>query len=143
MIRFERSYRIARPPAAVFAVLTDPSRLAEWQKGTVEVEQLTPGPITVGTRLREVHAAMGRRMNSVVEVSEYVPDSVFALRIVQGALPVDGRWELAPSGEGTLLTFTAEGSVDGPARLLESVTSRFLRRQFDAHHERLRGLLER
>ena len=135
MIRFERRYRIARAPAEVFAVLTDPSRLAEWQKGTAEVEQLTPGPVGAGTRLREVHAALGRRMESVVEVAEYDPNRLFALRVVEGT-PVDGRWELAPDGAGTELVFTAEGRVPW---LLGPV----LRRQFDAHHRRLKELVER
>ena len=134
MIRFERRYRIARPPAAVFAVMTDPARLAEWQKGTVEVEQLTPGPMGAGTRLREVHAAMGRKLETVVEVAEYEPDRLFALHVAEGT-PVDGRWELAPDGDGTELVFTAEGRVP---RLLGPI----LRRQFDAHHRRLKELVE-
>jgi uncharacterized protein YndB with AHSA1/START domain len=138
VIRLERSYRIARPPAAVFAVLTDPERLAEWQKGTVEVERLTPGPMGVGTRLREVHAAMGRKLESVVEVTEFEPDRVFALHVVEG-VPVDGRWELTANGDGTRLAFTATGDPPGPGPVVGFV----LKRQFDAHHKRLRELLER
>jgi uncharacterized protein YndB with AHSA1/START domain len=137
VIRFERTYAIARPPAAVFEVLTDPARLAEWQEGTVEVEQLTPEPIGLGSRLREVHSAMGRKLESVVEVTEFEPDRVFALHVVEG-VPVDGRWELAADGDGTRVTFTVTGDPPGPAPVIAFI----LKRQFDAHHRRLKKLVE-
>jgi uncharacterized protein YndB with AHSA1/START domain len=141
LISFAFSLGVARPPGAVFAYLTDPAKLPEWQ-GTAEVEQLTEGPVREGTRFREIHERMGRRIESVTEVSAYEPDRRFDVRIVEGPVPVDGRWDLEPAGAGTRLSFTATGRARGPMRLLEPLLGRAIRRQMRADHERLRQALE-
>ena len=90
MISFTFDVEIERPVAEVFAYVTDPAKLHEWQTNTLEVEQLTDGPLGVGTRLREVHVAGRRRMEQVVEVSAYEPGRRFDLDLVEGPLPVGG-----------------------------------------------------
>ena len=135
-MRIEQEIRIARPPAEVFAVLTDPERLAEWQKGTVDVSRAGSGPLTAGERLHEVHAAMGRRMESTFEVTEHEPPRVFALRAVEGPVPLDGRWELSPEDGGTRVRFIGSGPVPAWMKPLIGM-------QFRGHHRRLRRLLEK
>jgi uncharacterized protein YndB with AHSA1/START domain len=134
-VRIEQEIRIARPPADVFALLTDTRRLGEWQKGTVDVRRDRSGPLAPGEQLHEVHAAMGRRMESTFEVTEHEPARVFALRAVEGPVPLDGRWELAPDDGGTRLHFTGSGPVSGWMKPM-------LARQFRGHHRRLKRLLE-
>lgn len=91
-IRVEQVIDIARPVADVFAYVTNPDRLPEWQKGTVQVSRDDgAGPLRVGDRLHEVHRAMGRSMRSTVEVAEIDPGRAFALKVVEGPLPLDGR----------------------------------------------------
>src|SRR3954464_11205510 len=93
---------IARAPDDVFAFFTDPANLSAWQDAE-EVEQLTEGPVRVGTRFREVHKGMGRRRGELTEVVECDPGRVFHIRVVEGP-PVDGRWEFASTpGGGTRL----------------------------------------
>lgn len=89
VIEFGFAVDVARPPEKVFAYLSDPEKLSEWQ-GAAEVTQLTDGPVGPGTRFREVHVAMGRRMESVTEFAEYEPPRRLRVRIVEGPLPVDG-----------------------------------------------------
>jgi uncharacterized protein YndB with AHSA1/START domain len=84
-----QSIEIARSPDEVFAFLTDPSKLATWQDAE-EVTQLTPGPLGVGTRLREVHKALGRRRVEITEFVVYEPGQRFEIRMVDGP-PLDGR----------------------------------------------------
>jgi uncharacterized protein YndB with AHSA1/START domain len=141
-MRIEQEVRVARPPEDVFGYLTDTEKLAEWQKGTVEVRRDASGPLTRGERLHEVHAAMGRRLESTVEVAEIDPPRAFALHVVDGPMPVDGRWTLEPDGSGTLVRFTGEGSLKGPLRIVEPIVRRTLERQFRGHHERLKRVLE-
>ena len=87
MIEFSVETEIARPPAAVFAYVTDPQKLHTWQRNTVSVSQEGDGPVGVGTRLHEVHRGPGgKEIESVVEVSEFEPDRVFALKMVEGPL---------------------------------------------------------
>jgi uncharacterized protein YndB with AHSA1/START domain len=140
MIEFGFPIDVDRPPHEVFAYLTDPGNLREWQ-GTHEAEQLTDGPVGPGTRFREVHLLMGRRLESITEVSAYEPDRRFAVRIVSGPTPIDGRWELEPrAGGGTRLHFSASGAPR--PRLLAPLMKVALRRQFRRQHERLKRAVE-
>ena len=84
MIEFAIETEIERPVADVFAYATDPGRLATWQTNTVSAVQEGVGPLGLGTRLREVHRAGGKELESLVEVSEYEHHRVFALHVVEG-----------------------------------------------------------
>ena len=143
MIRFALSIDIERPVGDVFAFVTDPARLPEWQTNVVDVVQETEGPLRVGTRLREVHSALGRPLRTLVEVVEHEPDRLFALKVVDGLLPIDGRWEFAELDPATTrVTFTAEGRAPRLLRPVEGRVARGVERQMLAHHHRLKRVLE-
>ena len=137
-MRIEHELHIDREPAEVFAFLTDPENLPAWQPTTVAVRRQRQGPLTVGERFDEVHKALGRELTSTVEVVAYDAPRLFALHMVSGAVPLDGRWELEPSRGGTLLRFVGEGDIRGPMRLAKPL----LARQFRGYHKRLEDLLE-
>src|SRR3954452_7583215 len=93
VIRVSDTVEIERAPEEVFAHVTDPAKLGTWQDAE-EVVQLTPGPVGVGTRFREVHRAMGRRREETTEVTAFDAGRRFAVRVVDGP-PVDGSWDFA------------------------------------------------
>jgi carbon monoxide dehydrogenase subunit G len=138
MMKIEDSIEISRPPEAVFAYLTDPEHLPEWQTSTVEVHRDRSGPLEVGERFKEVHAAMGQKLESTVEVAESTPPSAFALKIVGGAMPLDGRWTFEPDGDGTRVHFVGEADVRGVKKLARPL----LARQFRGYHRLLKRQLE-
>jgi uncharacterized protein YndB with AHSA1/START domain len=143
MLQLTIDTEIARPPADVFAYLTDPSKLASWQTNTVSAVAEGPLPLTVGSRLREVHRAPGgKELASVVEVTEYEPDRAFALCVLEGALPLDSRITLAPSDLGTRMEFAIHGRPAGALRLAQPLLRQTLRRQFSRYCATLKGILE-
>jgi uncharacterized protein YndB with AHSA1/START domain len=143
MIEFSVETEIARAPEEVFAYVTDPAKLATWQTNTVSVTQEGNGPLGLGTRLREVHSAPGgKELESLVEVSEFEPPKVFALRMVEGPLPIDGRITFEPAGEGTLMTFSGSGQPSGAMRLAAPLLRRSIKRQFRQHVKNLKRVLE-
>jgi uncharacterized protein YndB with AHSA1/START domain len=143
MIDFTIETHIARPVGDVFAYATDPAKLATWQTNTVSAVQLGDGPMGVGTRLREVHRVPGgKEMPSVVEVSAYEPDARFALRMVEGPLPIHADIAFAPNAAGTVVRFRAFGQPTGAMRLLQPVLRRTMRRQFAEHCANLKRVLE-
>ena len=118
MIDFTLEQDIDRPVGAVFAYVTDPALLATWQTNTVSCVQEGDGPLGLGTRLREVHSGPGgREFPSVVEVSEFDPGRVFALRVVEGT-PVHLRIGFMPSEHGTRVAFRVHGELSGVKRLV-------------------------
>jgi uncharacterized protein YndB with AHSA1/START domain len=138
-VRIEQELEIRRDPASVFAVLTDPDKVSAWQKNTVAVRRERQGFLEVGERFKEVHKALGREFPSTVEVAAFEAPRLFALRVVSGRVPLDGRWELERCPAGTRLRFIGEADVRGPMRL----TKPMLAQQFRKHHRRLKELLER
>jgi uncharacterized protein YndB with AHSA1/START domain len=143
MIQFVIETDIARPPASVFEYVTDPGKLATWQTSTVSAVAETPGPIGLGSRLREVHRAPGgKELASLVEVSEFERDRVFALHMLDGALPLDGRLTFEPHDDGTRLRFAVLGEPSGMLRLAAPVMRPVLRRQFAGYCDNLKRILE-
>lgn len=135
------SVDIARAPEDVYAFVVDPANLSVWQDAE-DAQQVTEGPVGVGTRFREVHKVMGRRRVELTEVVECDPGRVFHIRVVEGP-PVDGRWEFASTpGGGTHLTLTPLAHLSGRMhvanRALEHVTALAFRR----FHRRLKRALE-
>jgi ligand-binding SRPBCC domain-containing protein len=143
LIRVELTVHLNRPVGEVFAYVTDPAKLAEWQPNLVSITKETPGPIGTGTRFREVRRApFGRTVEAIVEVSAYEENRRFDLRIVSGPLPIDGRNEFAPADAGTRITFVGEGQLRGPLRIVHPILARLLRRQFERDYARLKEALE-
>jgi uncharacterized protein YndB with AHSA1/START domain len=142
MIDFTVETPIERPAGEVFAYATDPERLATWQTNTVSSTLEGPGPLGLGSRIREVHRGPGgKEFPSVVEVTEYEPDRVFALQVREGT-PVHARMTFEPTERGTCLRFRAHGRLTGPMRLAEPLLGRMLRRQFTEQCATLKRVLE-
>lgn len=140
MIDFTIDTRIERPVSEVFGYVTDPTQLSTWQTNTVSA--VADGPIAVGTRLREVHRAPGgKEIPSLVEVSEYETDRVFALRVIEGT-PVHLRATFESEGQGTLMHFRVHGQLSGIARVAEPLLHVALKRQFKTQCSKLKQLLE-
>jgi uncharacterized protein YndB with AHSA1/START domain len=130
MIDFTIESRFDRSPADVFDYVSDPERLPTWQTNTVSSVPMTDGPMGVGTRLREVHRGPGgKQLVSVVEVSEFEPGRVFALRVVEGT-PIHLRITLEPVDQGTRMRFRAFGQLRGAGRLAQPLLGGVLKRQF-------------
>jgi uncharacterized protein YndB with AHSA1/START domain len=143
MIQFTVATEIARSPTEVFAYVTDPAKLSTWQTNTVSAATEGDQPVGLGTRVREVHRAPGgKQLASIVEVSEYEPDHVFALRMIEGALPIHARLTFEPTAAGTRLQFDARGEPSGFMRLAQPVFGLTLKRQFAGYCATLKHVLE-
>jgi hypothetical protein len=100
-------------------------------------------PLGVGTRIREVHRAPGgKELASRVEVSEYEPNRIFALHMLEGPLPLDAQIVFESTEQGTQIRFRVHGQPTGPMRIAQPLLRRSLRRQFARDCATLKRLLE-
>jgi uncharacterized protein YndB with AHSA1/START domain len=137
-MRVEQSFTVSRPPDEVFRYMTDPANLASWQTSKVSVEPLTDGPPRSGYRIKERTKVGLRQWDQVVEFTEFEPGRAFSTHIVEGSMPVDGRWTFEDDGRGgTRVRFVAEGPLTGVMRLLEPLVQRGVARSFRHYHELL------
>jgi carbon monoxide dehydrogenase subunit G len=134
-MRVEQVFTVGRPPAEVFAYMTDPANVAAWQTSKVSVVPLTEGPPRQGYRIKERTKVGLRQWDQVVEFTEFEPGRAFSTHIVEGAMPVDGRWTFEEDGVGgTRVHFVAEGPLTGPMRLIEPLVRRGVARSFRDYH---------
>jgi hypothetical protein len=122
--------------------MTDPANLAAWQPSKVSVEPLTDGPPRLGYRIKERTRIGRREWDQVVEFTEFEPGRAFSTHIVEGSVPVDGRWTFEPDGDGSRVHFVAEGSLHGAMRLIQPVLSRGIARSFRQYHALLAQQVE-
>ena len=140
MIEVEHTLEIARPRDEVFEYLTDVSRLPEWQSSAESAE--LEGELREGARIKEVRTFMGRRANSTLEVSEYVPPSRFSLRVVEGPIHYSVEHALEAVDGRTRITFIGRGETKRVPRLMHGAVRRAVERQFVKDLELLKRNLE-
>jgi uncharacterized membrane protein len=141
MIQHEVSIHLNRPVDQVFAFLIDASNVPRWQSNLIESEQLTDGPMRVGTRVREVRR-LGRRPTAyVAEVTDIEPNHRFAVRVISGS-QATLSYALAAEDGGTRLRYQLAIRTSGMMHLLEPLIARSLRKQSALDFERLKGILE-
>ena len=134
-MRVEQSFTVGRPPGEVFAYMINPANLASWQPSKVSVEPLTDEPPRKGYRIRERTKIGPRQWDQVIEFSEFEPGRALSTHIVEGSMPVDGRWTMqARDDDGTNVQFVAQGQLTGPMRLLEPLVRRGIARNFRRYH---------
>ena len=131
-MRAELTIEIARPPAAVYAYLTDVGNLPAWQSG-VRTAELRDG------RIEETRSLLGRELHTALEIVEQEEPRLFTLRALNSPVPFTVRHELEPAGGGTRLTVTAEGEVPGFAA---GLLTRRAEKQFRRDFARLKQILE-
>jgi uncharacterized protein YndB with AHSA1/START domain len=113
------SVEISRRPEDVFAYVTDPSRLPEWQASAVKV-QTDDAPTKLGTRVVVTRKAGPREMDMAVEVDEFNPPRSWGVRGVDGPVRgnVKGRIEPLDDGARSRVTINLEFEGHGIGKLL-------------------------
>jgi hypothetical protein len=139
--RIEFHLEIPQPAHVVFAYLIDPTRMHEWDPQIVEIAHEPPGPLTVGTRIRQIRAVLRRRVALTLEVTELEEPVLLAMRIIEGPLPMEIRTVLEPQGATARAHVSATGELNGLARVAEPALARATKRQLRAYYERLRQRL--
>jgi uncharacterized membrane protein len=142
MIRFEITEVVDRPAEEVFAYLTDPEKLPEWQSMVSESRQDSSGPMSVGTRVINVRNFLGRRIESQAEVTAYESPRRFDLRVVSGPVPFQISHTLEPREATTIVNVKAQGEPGGFFKLAEPLVGRQAERQFKNDFATLKDLLE-
>ena len=142
MTKIERSIVIGRPVDEVWEFVHDIANDRLWQTTLVESEQLTDGPMRVGTRVREVRHFLGLKVELAWEVTEFEPKRRSAIKGISGPVPLSGGYLLEPLDAGTRFTVSGELDAHGLFKLAEPVFARITSRELEANLGHLKDLLE-
>jgi carbon monoxide dehydrogenase subunit G len=137
-VKYEHELEIERPPDDVYAFLADPENLPRWQSEVLEVRRETD------TRFREVRTFVGRRIESILEVTAAEPGREFSLRSASGPVRFSVRHLLEPAGEGrTRLRVVGEAEgAGGLFKLGGRLLRRAARQRFQEDFAHLKAILE-
>jgi uncharacterized protein len=134
------------PPQDVWALLTDPARLAPLLPGC---ERLEPdGPDRYKAVVKFALAAISGQYAGSLELREKRPTHSLVLKLSGKGLPGfvngEGRIELAPGGAGTMVRYSGEAQVGGVIasvgqRLLEAAARKIVQQFFDSAAAKLRS----
>ena len=132
---------IDRPKDDVASFVTNPGNDPAWIGGIVESEMLTDPPLGQGTKVRRVAKFLGRRMEYVPEVVEYVPSSRLVMRTDK---PFDMMiaYEFEEMGGGTRVRLQVQGEGSGFFRLADPLMGPAVRRNVSNDLKALKRLLE-
>ena len=133
---------IERPPADVFAALTNVGAAPAWTPGLSEVRAEGGGAIAVGSTITYAGSFLGRGYESPARCTALEPDERFTTVTTSGPFHLEVDYRLEPSGAGTTLTTHCRGESRGFFKLAEPVVIRLTHRQFESAAENLKALLE-
>lgn len=144
MTTIVESVEISRSPADVFAYVTDPSHLPEWQESVVKVKH-DEASVQVGQRIVVTRKAGPREMASTAEVAALDPPRTWAIRGVDGSVrgSVKGRVEPVNGGNRSRVTIELDLQGHGIGKLLlPLVVNRQARREMPQNMQKLKERLE-
>jgi uncharacterized protein YndB with AHSA1/START domain len=134
---------IDRPIEDVFAFVADIEQFPKWESNFLEATKTSDGPVGVGTSYHCKLKVPGRRVESTLVVTEYVPNDRMAFRGDQPsfARPV-GSFAFERADGGTRVTLYPRPQFGGVMKLLEPLMAGYVRRNAAGHVRRLKELLE-
>jgi uncharacterized protein YndB with AHSA1/START domain len=98
---------VARPADEVFAYVTDPSKMPEWQQGAVSGHMDAP-TTRVGSKCTTVRKIGGREREVTTEITEYDPPHRWADRGIDGPIRAVVAVTVEPLDDGARSQVTIE-----------------------------------
>lgn len=142
MFSAEHTVTINRPPAEVFAYLSDPTKLHEWRPNVLEVIGYDP-PVQAGSTYELVEKFMGRRMQVGQRVTAYEQDRLIEIETTSGSVLPAQRYSFEPNSEGgTWYTVHLEMRSKGFMRIFEPLMRGQVRKMMASYSENLKHNLE-
>ncbi|MFD9335414.1 SRPBCC family protein [Streptomyces sp. NPDC060028] len=145
MSAISNSIDIDRRPEDVFAYVTDPTHLPEWQDSAVSAVPVGDLPVHVGSRVLVTRQIGKRTMPSTVEFTELDPPRSWHLHGVDGPVRPDVRGRIEPLDNGTRSRVTLSVDFEGHGMgrgLVPLMVKPMVRKEMPRSEEKLKHLLE-
>jgi len=141
MIQHEVTIHLNRPVEQVFAFLADSQNLRTWQSNLIENEQLTEGPLRVGTRFREVRRTGPSQSEIRGEITDFESNQRFSTKTITKPR-VTVSYALERENGGTRLNYKFVMLTSGIMRLLEPMLGGSIKKDTELDFQKLKSILE-
>ena len=129
MVHIHGDIVINRPPEEVFDVVADTTNEPQYNPRMHHAEQITNGPIGVGTRFHAATDSMGRPVDMVIEITDYHRPQTLSSTTHMTAMDLHGTLTFDPDPQGTRMRWSWHLQPDGALKLLSPLIATIGRRQ--------------
>jgi carbon monoxide dehydrogenase subunit G len=142
-LRCESTVNVSRPPAAVFPWLLDADKVPAWMTGLQAYEPLDPGPLRVGSRIRQDLTVSGQQLHFVMEVARLEAPVEALLRFEGSGFKAANEYAVADAPGGAAVTWAISGDTTSfKARLIAPMVQAKLQEKLETDLARLRAVLD-
>jgi hypothetical protein len=144
VVRAQAQILVGLPPEPVFAFVAEDfvRNYPRWSPEVQRLELLTPGPLRVGSRARQVRVDQGRRSDSTFRVVALEPPSRVGFSEISERFRIEYRLEAL--GERTRLSFAFElRQLDLYMRPFEKLIRAAVQEGAERVVRNIKGLVER
>ncbi|MGZ9934360.1 SRPBCC family protein [Streptomyces sp. NC-S4] len=145
MSAFRKSIDIDRRPEDVYAYLTDPTHLPEWQDSAVSAVPVGSLPVHVGSLILVTRRIGRRRVPTTMEFVELDPPRSWHVHGVDGPVRPDVRGTVEPLDGGARSRLTLDVDFEGRGlgrALVPLVVRPMVRKEMPRGEAKLKHLLE-
>ena len=134
---------ISSDPQTIFVFLADPENDPEWIGGVQKSEQISTGPVSLGTQVRRSAGFMGRSMDYVTEITAFEPTNLLEMETVSGPFAMIITYEVEQRDHGARVILRNRGGPSGLMSLFSPLMERMVRKNTSQDLERLKSILEK
>ncbi len=142
MITFDLVTLIDRPVKDVFAFVTNLNNMHRWQSTVQEIKPALGKPMGVGATFNVRGEMLGRKLEGLLEIIEFEPDSKFGYKGKMGPVTVGAVMTFSKAGTGTKLSMSGRGEPGGFFKIAEGVLAGRIKAQMEDNLSRLKSVLE-
>lgn len=139
---FEFSEHIAKPPKAVFDLVSNPAEGSKFVDNIKESKKLTSGPIGVGTRFRETRIMNGKEASTDLLVSAYEPHTHVGISTEVEGIKVSYHYHLSAEAGGTRIRWVCELEAGGLRKMMLPMVAGIMKKEDGDHLQKLKAHLE-
>lgn len=129
MAHIEGEIIISRPVEYVFDFVADERNEPHYNPIMIKVEQITNGPIGVGTQFEATAKSMGQPVEMTTEVTGYERPRRIRLKTHMAAMEIEGSLSFDAIPEGTRMRWSWEVEPRGVYRLMGPIIAQLGGRQ--------------
>ncbi|MGZ9166711.1 MAG: hypothetical protein ACXW4U_16180 [Anaerolineales bacterium] len=133
---------IYRPLIQVFAFVTTPENDFQWQYGTLSSAQISHGEIGMGTLFRAIGHLLGRRIETVYEVTVFELNKRYGFKSVSGPVDSNTLYTFEITKGSTRINLATETNPRDVFKPNEAAAIKQFKKQYKENLALLKSILE-
>ena len=141
---FKETVYIDAPVETVFTITTDFDHAPLIMENVVKTEKLTEGPMQVGTRVKEVRNIRGKEAETVLVISEFIPNQKYTVKSENFGMTVEYHYHFMAKENGTTVDFNGLIHTKGLKNaLIKPLFEMILKKEDKDHLVKLKQYIEK